>query len=185
MSLAVLLAQQCKVTVLDINSDRVDQINSRQSTIVDSDIENFLKTKKLDLDATLDKAKAYSNADFIIIATPTNYDVVTCKFDTEEVDSVVHDALTFNDYGLVVIKSTIPVGHTNHLQLAFDTNRIIFSPEFLREGQALYDNLYPSRIVIGSNCDQSKKFARLLENAAVKVGIEVVFVGSNGNPPSK
>ena len=179
MSLAVLLAQQCKVTVLDINSDRVDQINSRQSTIVDSDIENFLKTKKLDLDATLDKAKAYSNADFIIIATPTNYDVVTCKFDTEEVDSVVHDALTFNDYGLVVIKSTIPVGHTNHLQLAFDTNRIIFSPEFLREGQALYDNLYPSRIVIGSNCDQSKKFARLLENAAVKVGIEVVFVGSN------
>ena len=137
MSLSVLLAQHNDVTVLDIDTERVDKINKKQSTIVDTEIEQFLKNNSLSLKATLDKKIAYKDANFIIVATPTNYDLDTNRFDTYSVDSVVEDALKFSPQALIVIKSTIPVGHTKLLQEKFKTNRVIFSPEFLREGQAL------------------------------------------------
>ena len=142
MSLSVLLAQQNEVTILDVDPSRIDKINSKKSTVPDLETELFLEKEDLSLLATLDKTKAYKNADFIIIATPTNYDSDTLKFDTSSVDSVVRDALNMNDKALVVIKSTIPVGHTLRLQTRFKTDRIVFSPEFLREGKALKDNLY-------------------------------------------
>ena len=152
MSLAMLLAQHNDVTVLDIDAERVHMINSKQSTIADKEIETFLNEKSLSLSATLDKQDAYKGANFIIIATPTDYDSNSNRFDTTSVDAVVKDALKLNLDALVVIKSTIPVGHTKLLQERFDSDRVIFSPEFLREGRALKDNLYPSRIIVGSQC---------------------------------
>lgn len=178
MSLAVLLARQNEVTILDINKSRIDKINSKISTVVDSDIEAFLETEEFSLVATLDKNQAYESANFIIVATPTNYDTETCKFDTSSVDAVVGDAVSLSDNALVVIKSTIPVGHTQQLQTIFQTERVVFSPEFLREGQALKDNLYPSRIIIGSACERGRHFAALLQKAALKSDIETIFVGS-------
>lgn len=178
MSLAVLLARQNEVTILDINKSRIDKINSKISTVVDSDIEAFLETEEFSLVATLDKNQAYESANFIIVATPTNYDTETCKFDTSSVDAVVGDAVSLSDNALVVIKSTIPVGHTQQLQTIFQTERVVFSPEFLREGQALKDNLYPSRIIIGSVCEKGRLFATLLQKAALKSDIETIFVGS-------
>jgi len=177
MSLSVLLARQNEVTVLDIDVSHIDKINSKKSTVADPEIEAFLVEEKLLLTATSDKNEAYENADFIIVATPTNYDADTCKFDTSSVDSVVWDALSLNETALVVIKSTIPVGHTRHLQAVFRTDRVVFSPEFLREGQALKDNLYPSRIVIGCASDRARLFAKLLQDAAFKLNIETIFVG--------
>ena len=141
MSLSVLLAQHNDVTVLDIDAARVDKINNKQSTVADTEIESFLAEKSLSLTATLDKQVAYEGASFIIVATPTNYDTDTNRFDTSSVDAVVEYALSLNKDALVVIKSTMPVGHTKLLQEKFETNRVIFSPEFLREGQALKDNL--------------------------------------------
>ena len=178
MSLSVLLAQNNDVKILDVDPVRVDKINCRQSTVSDEKIEQFLAEKSLSLTATLDKEVAYQGADFIIIATPTNYDSVTNCFDTLSVDGVVKDALLVNHEALVVIKSTLPVGHTKLLQEKFGTKRVIFSPEFLREGQALKDNLYPSRIIIGSQCEQGRKFANLLAQGAEKEDIETLFVRS-------
>jgi UDPglucose 6-dehydrogenase len=178
MSLAVLLAQQNDVIILDIDSSRIDKINAKQSTVRDLEIESFLTNKKLNLSSTLDKKTAYPDADFIVVATPTNYDPVTNCFDTLSVDSVVEDALSYNSKALVVIKSTIPVGHTKKLQEKFGTKRVIFSPEFLREGQALQDNLYPSRIIVGSQSDAAKAFADLLVQGAEKDEIETLFIRS-------
>ena len=178
MSLAVLLAQHNDVTILDIDTSRVDKVNAKQSTVVDNEIESFLTEKKLCLMATIDKQAAYNDASFIIVATPTNYDPETNRFDTSSVDSVVDDALALNTTALVVIKSTIPVGHTKYLQQKYETNRIIFSPEFLREGQALKDNLYPSRIIVGSQLDAAKAFADLLVQSAEKDEIETLFIRS-------
>ena len=178
MSLAVLLAQHNDVTILDIDTSRVDKVNAKQSTVVDNEIESFLAEKELGLMATIDKQAAYKDASFIIVATPTNYDPETNRFDTSSVDSVVDDALALNTSALVVIKSTIPVGHTKFLQQKYDTTRVIFSPEFLREGLALKDNLYPSRIIVGSQLDAAKAFADLLVQSAEKDEIETLFIRS-------
>jgi UDPglucose 6-dehydrogenase len=178
MSLSVLLAQHNDVTVLDIDAERVGRINNKQSTVADTEIELFLAEKSLSLSATLDKQAAYEGASFIVVATPTNYDPDTNKFDTSSVDSVVEAALQANSDCLVVIKSTIPVGHTQFLQESHDTKRVIFSPEFLREGKALYDNLHPSRIIVGSQCYTGRTFAGLLAGGAEKQNIEVLFVRS-------
>tara|TARA_B100000131_G_scaffold21098_1_gene20473 strand:- start:8065 stop:9243 length:1179 start_codon:yes stop_codon:yes gene_type:complete len=178
MSLSVLLAQHNDVTVLDIDSERVDKINNKEPTISDSEIEQFLKQNSLSLTATLDKKIAYEGANFIVVATPTNYDLDTNQFDTNTVDSVVEDALNLSPQALVVIKSTIPVGHTRMLQEKFKTNRVIFSPEFLREGQALQDNLYPSRIIVGSHCKSGEEFSDLLRQGAKKQDVETLFIRS-------
>ena len=176
MSLAVLLAQYNEVTVLDIDLSRVETINNNQSTILDSDIDSFIQERSLSITATNDKKNAYDGANFIVVATPTDYDETNNQFDTSSVDSVVKDALANNSEAIVIIKSTIPVGHTKSLKILHDTDRIIFSPEFLREGKALYDNLYPSRIIIGSECDDGKVFANLLMNAAEKKDIDILFI---------
>ena len=176
MSLAVLLAQHNDVIVYDIDSSRVDKINNNKSTISDPEIQKFILDKPLSLTATNDKKKAYDEANFIVVATPTDYDETNNQFDTSSVDSVVKDAINFNSEATVVIKSTIPVNHTISLQQYHNSNRIIFSPEFLREGRALYDNLYPSRIIIGSQCDNGKAFADLLVNAAEKNNIDILFI---------
>ncbi|MDG2297495.1 MAG: nucleotide sugar dehydrogenase [Gammaproteobacteria bacterium] len=178
MSLSVLLAQHNDVVVLDVDPARVHKINNNQSTVADTEIESLLAEKSLSLTATLDKQIAYQDASFIIVATSTNYDPDTNRFDTSSVDGVVEDALQLNQNALVVIKSTIPVGYTQSLQEKFATDRVIFSPEFLREGQALKDNLYPSRILVGSQCEAGKEFAKLLQQAAEKEDIEIVFLRS-------
>lgn len=179
MSLSVLLAQDNDVTVLDIDKKRVNKINSKQSSVKDADIESFLTEKSLSLAATMDKKTAYEDASFIVVATPTNFDANTNQFDTSTVDSVVRDALSLNKDGLILIKSTIPVGHTKSLQEKFESDRIVFSPEFLREGQALYDNLYPSRIIVGSNCKGSLEFVDLLKRSSKKKDVETHFIGSD------
>lgn len=179
MSLAILLAQHNEVTVLDIDKDRVAKINEGKSTISDSEIEAFLANKELSLKATNNSLEAYKKAQFVIVATPTDYDPNTNKFDTRSVDSVTKNALESNSNCLVVIKSTVPVGYTKSLQRELKTNRVIFSPEFLREGRALWDNLYPSRIVIGSKSDTANDFANLLVNSSKKKDVEVLLVGSS------
>ena len=178
MSLAVLLAQHNDVIVLDIDPSRVEKVNNRQSTVTDYEIEAFMTEKELSLRATLDKQTAYKDASFVVVATPTNYDPDNNHFDTSSVDSTVSDALELNADGVVVIKSTIPVGYTKSLQEKHSTDRVIFSPEFLREGQALKDNLYPSRIIIGSRIDAGKAFADLLVKGAEKSDIEKLFIES-------
>ena len=176
MSLAVLLAQYNDVIVLDVDSTRVDRINNKQSTVADAEIEAFLAQDELSLKATLDKKAAYEEASFVVVATPTNYDPDTKQFDTSSVDGVVADALELTKDALVVIKSTIPMGHTKSLQEKFSTDRVIFSPEFLREGQALNDNLYPSRIIVGSQLESGNSFANLLVEGAKKKDIETLFI---------
>ena len=176
MSLAVLLAQHNEVTVLDIDPHRVDQVNRQESTVADPDIEAFLKEKELSLYATLDVDEAYSGADFVVVATPTNYDPDTNRFDTRAVDTVVMQATALAKGALVVIKSTVPVGHTQGLQGVCSTDRIVFSPEFLREGQALHDNLHPSRIIMGCSEELGAGFAKLLLEAAEKTGVEILFM---------
>lgn len=178
MSLSVLLSQHNDVVVLDIDSARVNKINNNQSTVADGDIESFLSKKYLNLSATLNKTDAYKNASFIVVATPTDYDPVSNCFNTSLVDSVVSDALASSPDALIIIKSTIPVGHTKSLQLKHSTDRIVFSPEFLREGQALRDNLYPSRIIVGSKLIAGKKFADLLIGGARKKDVETLFINS-------
>ena len=178
MSLSVLLAQHNDVTVLDIDGERVDKINNKQSTVADTEIELFLAEKSLSLTATLDKQAAYKGASFIVVATPTNYDSDTNRFDTSSVDSVVEDALRLNQDALVIIKSTIPVGHTKSLQEKHNIDRVIFAPEFLREGRALKDNLYPPRIIVGSQLEVGKEFANLLAEGAEKKDIETLFIRS-------
>jgi UDPglucose 6-dehydrogenase len=176
MSLAVLLAQHNDVVVLDIDKDRVQKINSKKSTVADKEIESFLADNDLNLTATIDKQKAYEGSSQIVIATPTNYDPQTNCFDTSSVDSVVTDALKYNKKALVIIKSTVPVGHTKSLQEYHKTDRVIFSPEFLREGQALLDNLYPSRIIVGDKSEDAKIFANLLAKGAKKSDIVTLFI---------
>lgn len=178
MSLSVLLAQHNDVTVLDIDAERVGMINNKQSTVEDKEIQLFLSEKPLSLSATLDAYAAYEGASFIIVATPTNFDTGTNSFDTSSVDTVVEDALKLNPDALVVIKSTIPVGHTEMLQEKFKTERVIFSPEFLREGQALKDNLRPSRIIVGSKCKAGTEFAGLLKQGAEKIDIDILLIRS-------
>lgn len=179
MSLAVLLAQHNDVVILDVDPVRVNKVNNKKSTISDPEIESFLSEKSLSLTATLESKAAYKDSSFIVIATSTNYDPDTKNFDTNSVDTVIEEAIKLNPSALIVIKSTIPVGHTKSLQERFKTNRIIFSPEFLREGQALKDNLYPSRIIVGSHCKAGKEFGDLLKQSAEKTDIETLFMQSS------
>ena len=179
MSLSVLLSQYNEVLAYDIDSTRVDQINNGESTIADNDVSRFLGENNLSLRATDNKDEAYKGAAFIVICTPTDYNIDNNKFDTSSVDKIVREALSANDSALVVIKSTVPVGYTEALQKKFNTNRIVFSPEFLREGRALRDNLEPSRIVIGSDSSESRRFGSLLEQGAIAQNIQKLFVGSS------
>jgi len=178
LSNAVLLAQHNEVIAIDIIKERVDLINNNKPTVADVDIEKFLIGKKLNLTATMDKNEAYKNADFIIIATPTDYDPETNYFNTKSIEIVVNDILDINRKATVIIKSTVPVGYTKKLNERLNTNNIIFSPEFLREGQALHDNLYPSRIIVGEKSDRAVMFAGLLERGAVKKDIPVLYTDS-------
>lgn len=178
LSNAVLLSQTTEVVALDIIKDKVDMINQKKSPIVDDMIEDYLLNKSLNLHATLDKDDAYIDSDFVIIATPTNYDPNLNFFDTSSVDSTIEDVNKYNPRATIIIKSTVPVGYTRDKQSKYPSLKIVFSPEFLREGQALYDNLYPSRIVIGSHLDEAKQFAELLKNNAIKKEIPILFTGS-------
>lgn len=176
MSLSVLLAQYHEVTVLDIDTDRVEKIIKKQSTISDNGIDTFFATKDLDLKATSDREIAYEDAQFVVVATPTDYDPKTNRFDTSSVDDVINDILSLNPDATIVIKSTIPVGHTEALQKLHNTKHIIFSPEFLREGSALHDNLYPSRIIVGSHSHKSKVFAKLLADASERDDVVILHM---------
>lgn len=176
MSLSVLLAQKNNVYVHDIDEERVQTINSGKSTIYDECIGDYLKEVSASIKATTDKEEAYNDADFIIIATPTDFDEETHTFDTTSVESVIEDILLINSECLIVIRSTIPVGHTDFFREKYSNDKIIFSPEFLREGSALMDNLYPSRIIIGGDCEQSKSFANLLQEGVKTKDIYPTFV---------
>ena len=178
LSLAVLLSQRYEVKALDIIEEKVEKINKRISPIVDDEITEVFNTKELNLIATLDKAEAYKDADFVIVATPTNYDPKLNYFDTSSVEDAIETVLKYNDHATIIIKSTIPVGYTKTIREKYQYEKIIFSPEFLREGRALYDNLHPSRIVVGAHTKEAEVFAGLLKEASLDEDTPVLFTES-------
>lgn len=178
LSNAVLLAQHNDVTVVDIVEEKVDMINNKKSPIVDAELEDYLANNNLNLTATTDNLLAYKEADYVIIATPTNYDPDENNFDTSSVEAVIKNVLSINSDAVMIIKSTVPVGYTKEIKEMFNTDNIIFSPEFLREGKALYDNLHPSRIIVGEQSKRAKIFANLLAEGAIKEGVPMLYTDS-------